>query len=110
MDKRLGRRFYVLMLSLEFLQVVIAPWKDFALDWVARCYADGEGECACLHGAKSLTKLACFAVDWILFSKVFDALVRLMNALSQHFTTRLDASAVSSPLPEIRLDGVKSSK
>jgi hypothetical protein len=29
---------------LEFLQLVIAPWKDFALDWVARCAADGEGE------------------------------------------------------------------
>lgn len=74
----------------EFLQVVITPWKDFALDWVARCYIDGE-------------------VDWILFNKVFETLVRLMNALSLHFTTRLDESAVSSPLPEIRPDGVKSS-
>ncbi|KAF8257416.1 hypothetical protein EI94DRAFT_1758502, partial [Lactarius quietus] len=57
----------------EFLQVVIAPWKDFAMDWVAR-------------------------LDWNLFSKVFEALVKLMNALSQHFTTRLDASASSSEL------------
>ncbi|KAH8988272.1 SAC3/GANP/Nin1/mts3/eIF-3 p25 family-domain-containing protein [Lactarius hatsudake] len=74
----------------EFLQVVIASWKDFALDWVARCYIDGE-------------------VDWVLFSKVFETLVKLMNALSLHFTTRLDESAVSNPLPEIPLDGVKSS-
>ncbi|KAI9457223.1 SAC3/GANP/Nin1/mts3/eIF-3 p25 family-domain-containing protein [Lactarius psammicola] len=74
----------------EFLQVVIAPWKDFALDWVARCYTDSE-------------------VDWVLFSRVFETLVRLMNALSLHFTTRLDQSAVSNPLPEIRLDGAKSS-
>jgi hypothetical protein len=97
------------MLLLEFLQVVIAPWKDFALDWVARCSTDGEGEF--LHNTKvHWSDLACFAVDWILFSKVFEALVRLMNALSQHFTTRLDASAVSDPLPEIRLDGVKSSR
>ncbi|KAH9023008.1 SAC3/GANP/Nin1/mts3/eIF-3 p25 family-domain-containing protein [Lactarius hengduanensis] len=74
----------------EFLQVVIASWKDFALDWVTRCYVDGE-------------------VDWVLFSKVFETLVKLMNALSLHFTTRLDESAVSNPLPEIPLDGVKSS-
>ncbi|KAI9438957.1 SAC3/GANP/Nin1/mts3/eIF-3 p25 family-domain-containing protein [Lactarius indigo] len=74
----------------EFLQVVIASWKDFAQDWVARCYVDDE-------------------VDWVLFSKVFETLVKLMNTLSMHFTTRLDESAVSNPLPEIRLDGVKSS-
>ncbi|KAI0246513.1 hypothetical protein BJV78DRAFT_1286317 [Lactifluus subvellereus] len=74
----------------EFLQLVIAPWKDFALDWVSRCSADGE-------------------VDWLLFSKVFEALVKLTNTLSVHFTTRLDEAAVSNPLPEIRLDGVKSS-
>ncbi|KAN0134507.1 hypothetical protein V8E53_007653 [Lactarius tabidus] len=74
----------------EFLQVVISPWKDFALDWVARCSTDGK-------------------VDWNLFSKVFKALVKLMNALSRHFTTCLDASAVSDPLPEICLNGFKSS-
>ncbi|KAH9172536.1 SAC3/GANP/Nin1/mts3/eIF-3 p25 family-domain-containing protein [Lactarius sanguifluus] len=68
----------------EFLQVVIASWKDFALDWVARCYSRWRG-------------------------KVFETLVKLMNALSLHFTTRLDESAVSNPLPEIPLDGVKSS-
>ena len=91
--------------------MVIAPWKDFALDWVARCSTDGEGECA-FHETKSLLspELARFAVDWNLFSKVFEALVRLMNALSQHFTTRLDSSAVSNPLPEIPLDGIKSSR
>jgi hypothetical protein len=27
----------------EYLQLVIAPWKDFASDWVARCSTDGEG-------------------------------------------------------------------
>ena len=53
---------------------------------------------------------ALFAVDWILFSKVFETLVRLMNALSPHFTSRLDQSAVSNPLPEIPLDWVKSSR
>ncbi|KAH9987627.1 hypothetical protein BJV74DRAFT_494229 [Russula compacta] len=74
----------------EYLQLVIAPWKVFASDWVARCTTDGE-------------------VDWVLFSKVFEVLVKLMNTLSCHFTTRLDESAVSNPLPEIRLDGVKSS-
>jgi hypothetical protein len=41
------------MLFLEFLQVVIAPWRDFALDWVARCSTDGEGEH--LHDAKKST-------------------------------------------------------
>ena len=50
------------------------------------------------------------AVDWALFSKVFEVLVKLMNTLSRHFTTRLDETAVSNPLPEIRLDGVKSSR
>ena len=97
------------MLFLEFLQVVIAPWRDFALDWVARCSTDDEGE---YHDAKksTISDLTRFVVDWNLFSKVFEALVNLMNALSQHFTTRLDASAVSNPLPEIRLDGVKSSR
>jgi len=74
----------------EYLQLVIAPWKDFALDWVARCSTDNE-------------------VDWDLFSKVFEVLINLMNTLSRHFTTRLDESAVSNPLPELRLDGVKSS-
>jgi hypothetical protein len=49
-------------------------------------------------------------VDWVLFSKVFEVLVNLMNTLSRHFTTRLDESAGSNPLPEIRLDGVKSSR
>ena len=28
---------------LEYLQLVIAPWKDFASDWVARCTTDNEG-------------------------------------------------------------------
>ena len=28
---------------LEYLQMVIAPWKDFALDWIARCSTDNEG-------------------------------------------------------------------
>ena len=28
---------------LEYLQLVIAPWKDFASDWVARCTTDDEG-------------------------------------------------------------------
>ena len=28
---------------LEYLQLVIAPWKDFALDWVARCSTDNQG-------------------------------------------------------------------
>ncbi|KAI9510103.1 hypothetical protein F5148DRAFT_639264 [Russula earlei] len=32
-----------------------------------------------------------------------------MNTLSHHFTSRLDESAISHPLPEIGLDGVKSS-
>ena len=91
--------------------MVIAPWKDFALDWVARCSTDGEGECACMTPKCLLVlNFACFAVDWNLFSKVFEALVRLMNALSQHFTTRLDSSAVSNPLPEICMDGAKSSR
>jgi hypothetical protein len=49
-------------------------------------------------------------VDWVLFSKVFEVLIKLMNTLSRHFTTRLDESAAASPLPEIRLDGVKSSR
>ncbi len=49
-------------------------------------------------------------MDWVLFSKVFEVLVNLMNTLSRHFTTRLDESAVSNPLPELRLDGVKSSR
>jgi hypothetical protein len=49
-------------------------------------------------------------VDWVLFSKVFEVLVNLMNTLSRHFTTRLDESAGSNPLPEIRLDGVKYSR
>ncbi|KAI0287164.1 SAC3/GANP/Nin1/mts3/eIF-3 p25 family-domain-containing protein [Russula brevipes] len=74
----------------EYLQLAIAPWKDFASDWVARCLTDGEA-------------------DWVLFSRVFEALAKLMNTLSRHFTTRIDESAVSNPLPEIRLDGVKSS-
>ncbi|KAI0294122.1 hypothetical protein B0F90DRAFT_1340306 [Multifurca ochricompacta] len=74
----------------EFLLLVVAPWKEFALDWVTRCSLDGE-------------------VDWTLFAKVFETLVKLMNKLSLHFTTRLDESATSDPLPEIRLDGVKSS-
>ncbi|KAF8489184.1 hypothetical protein F5888DRAFT_1796223 [Russula emetica] len=73
----------------EYLQLIIGPWKDFASDWVARCSTDN--------------------VDWVLFSKVFEVLVKLMNTLSRHFTTRLDESAVASPLPEILLDGVKSS-
>jgi hypothetical protein len=51
-----------------------------------------------------------FAVDWVLFSKVFEVLVKLMNTLSRHFTSRLDESVVSNPLPEIRLDGAKSSR
>ena len=50
------------------------------------------------------------SVDWVFFCKVFEVLVKLMNTLSLHFTTRLDESAVSNPLPEIRLDGVKTSK
>ncbi|KAI0246509.1 glycosyl transferase family group 2-domain-containing protein [Lactifluus subvellereus] len=33
------------MLS-EFLQLLIAPWKDFTLDWVSRCSADSGGEYA----------------------------------------------------------------
>lgn len=74
----------------EYLQLIIGPWKDFASDWVARCCTDSD-------------------VDWVLYSKVFEMLVKLMNTLSRHFTTRLDESAVESPLPEIRLDGVKSS-
>jgi len=74
----------------EYLQLVIAPWKDFASDWVVRCSTDNE-------------------VDWVLFGKVFEMLVKLMNTLSRHFTSRLDESAVTNPLPEIRLDGVKSS-
>jgi hypothetical protein len=49
-------------------------------------------------------------VDWVFFSKVFEVLVNLMNTLSRHFTSRLDESVVSNPLPEIRLDGVKSSR
>ncbi|KAI0260588.1 SAC3/GANP/Nin1/mts3/eIF-3 p25 family-domain-containing protein [Gloeopeniophorella convolvens] len=74
----------------EFLQLIIAPWKEFASDWIARCTADGE-------------------VDWLLFSRVFEASVRLMNVLSRRFTSRLDESAAPNPLPEIRLDGIKSS-
>ena len=50
------------------------------------------------------------AVDWVFFSKIFEVLVKLMNTLSRHFTTRLDESATTSPLPEIRLDGAKSSR
>ncbi len=50
------------------------------------------------------------AVDWVLFSKVFEVLVKLMNTLSRHFSTRLDESATAGPFPEIRLDGVKSSR
>ncbi|KAH9986845.1 SAC3/GANP/Nin1/mts3/eIF-3 p25 family-domain-containing protein [Russula vinacea] len=76
----------------EYLQMIIGPWKDFASDWVTRCSStesDGIG-----LGS---------------FSKVFEVLVKLMNTLSRHFTTRLDESAVSNPLPEIRLDGAKSS-
>jgi hypothetical protein len=49
-------------------------------------------------------------VDWVLFSRVFEALAKLMNTLSRHFTSRIDESAVSNPLPEMRLDGVKSSR
>jgi len=77
----------------EYLRLVIVPWKDFASDWVARCTTDNE-------------------VDWVLFSKLLEVLVNLMNTLSRHFTTRLDESAVSKPLPlpVIRLDGVKSSR
>jgi len=74
----------------EYLQLVIAPWKDFASDWVARCSTDSE-------------------VDWVLFGKVFEMLIKLMNILSRHFTSRLDELAVTKPLPEIRLDGVMSS-
>jgi len=74
----------------EYLLLIIGPWKDFASDWVARCSTDSD-------------------VDWVPFNKVFEVLVKLMNTLSRHFTTRLDESVVSSPLPEIRLDGVKSS-
>ena len=29
---------------LEYLQLVIGPWKDFASDWVARCSTDTDGE------------------------------------------------------------------
>lgn len=98
----------IYMLS-EFLQLVIAPWKDFALDWVSRCSADGEGECA-LSTESTADLIGRASVDWLLFSKVFEALVKLMNTLSVHFTTRLDECAVSNPLPEIQLDGVKSSR
>jgi hypothetical protein len=60
------------------------------------------------HRISLSISLLGLAVDWVLFSKVFEVLVKLMNTLSRHFTTRLDESAVTSPLPEIRLDGVKS--
>jgi len=53
-----------------------------------------------------------FGLKWtgFFFSQLFEVLVNLMNTLSCHFTTRLDESAVSKPLPEIRLDGVESSR
>ena len=98
----------IYMLS-EFFQLVIAPWKDFALDWVSRCSADDEGGYG-LSTESAADLISRATVDWLLFSKVFEALVKLMNTLSIHFTTRLDESAVSNPLPEIRLDGVKSSR
>jgi hypothetical protein len=91
--------------------MIIGPWKDFASDWVARCSTDIDGVYS-----RTLTESVCQshffgpAVDWVLFSKVFEVLVKLMNTLSRHFTTRLDELAIASPLPEIRLDGVKSSR
>jgi hypothetical protein len=87
--------------------LIIAPWKDFASDWVARCSTDGEG--VHLRAPTNIPDSRA-TVDWVLFSKVFEVLVNLMNTLSRHFTTRLDESAGSNPLPEIRLDGVKYSR
>jgi hypothetical protein len=78
------------MLS-EFLQFVIAPWKDFALDWVSRCSADGEGEYALSTGSTA-DLISRATVDWLPFSEVFKALVKLMNALSVHFTTCLESA------------------
>lgn len=72
----------------------------------------GNGRCvlATPYRNFSSTSLLGLAVDWVFFGKIFEVLVKLMNTLSLHFTTRLDESAVTSPLPEIRLDGAKSSR
>ena len=55
------------MLFLEFLQVVIAPWRDFALDWVARCSTDGEGESSMVLESTSSPE---HALQWTGFSSV----------------------------------------
>lgn len=93
--------------------MIIGPWKDFASDWVTRCSStesDGMYSRTLPESDGQSHFPVPAAVDWVLFSKVFEVLVKLMNTLSRHFTTRLDESAVSNPLPEIRLDGAKSSR
>jgi hypothetical protein len=91
--------------------MVIGPWKDFASDWVTRCSTESDGMYSrTLPESDGQSHFPGTTVDWVLFSKMFEVLVKLMNTLSRHFTTRLDESAVSNPLPEIRLDGAKSSR
>ncbi|KAI0245997.1 hypothetical protein BJV78DRAFT_1365093, partial [Lactifluus subvellereus] len=41
--------FVEILFRQESLQLVIAPWKDFALPWVSRCSADGGGTA---HGGR----------------------------------------------------------
>ena len=62
-----GTDFECSRFSLEFLQVVIAPWKDFALDWVTRCSTDGEGESSMVLKSTSSPE---HALQWTGFSSV----------------------------------------
>jgi hypothetical protein len=38
-----GNHLADLRAFLEYLQLIIGPWKDFASDWVARCSTDSDG-------------------------------------------------------------------
>lgn len=70
---------------------MVAPWKDFATDWVSRCMTDNE-------------------VDWNLYSQVMRVLLECLNELAMSIVTRFVPGNSPHALPHFPASGIDSSE
>lgn len=70
---------------------MVAPWKDFAADWVSRSTTDHE-------------------VDWDLCSQIMHALIECLNTLATSIITRFVPGRPPHVLPDFPPNGIDSSE